>query len=187
MLAYVFWHWRKESVDREEYEHDLSHFHRTLASNKPAGFISSTVFSLSGADWLSAPAIAYEEWYLLKDSAAMDPLNYAAVHDACTEPHNRVAMKAAGGTGGLYRLRQGDDKLSGATHATWLNKPEVVSYPDFYQSLEPVTNQKGVALWGRQMTLGPTTEFCIHSQEGTVIQTPCPGKTYQLALVWTDD
>ena len=79
MLAYVFWHWRNDRVSREEYETDLRRFHQTLASNKSAGFNGSTVLSIEGAEWLDAPGTTYEEWYLLDDSAAMDPLNHAAV------------------------------------------------------------------------------------------------------------
>lgn len=73
-------------------------------------------------------------------------------------------LEAADGTGGLYRLRAGTADLAQAKFATWLSKPAGVSYKDFYTELEPLTTQPGVALWGRQMTLGPTTEFCIHSQ-----------------------
>ncbi len=36
-------------------------------------------------------------------------------------------------------------------------------YDDFYKLLAHVTAQPGVALWGRQMVLGPTSEFCLHS------------------------
>ena len=139
-------------------------FHRTLAANKAPGFQRSVVFSISGADWLKTDGEAFEEWYLLDDSAAMDPLNYAAVSGACEEPHNRVAREAADGTGGLYRLRAGAADLAQAKFATWLSKPPGVSYKDFYAALEPFTSHPGVALWGRQMTLGPTAEFCLHSQ-----------------------
>ena len=92
-------------------------------------------------------------------------MNEAAVSGACEEPHNRVAREAADGTGGLYRLRAGSaTDMAHAKFAVWLSKPAGVSYKDFYTELEPVTSQPGVALWGRQMTLGPTTEFCLHSQ-----------------------
>ena len=73
----------------------------------PAGFQQSVVFRIRGASWLNTSDEAYEEWYLLDDSAAMDPLNEAAVSGACEEPHNRVAREAADGIGGLYRLREG--------------------------------------------------------------------------------
>jgi hypothetical protein len=170
MLAYVFWHWPQPQVERGSYENHLTEFHRTLAANKPSGFRESVVFRISNANWLKTDGEAYEEWYLLDDSAAMDPLNEAAVTGVCEEPHNRVAREAADGTGGLYRLRAGAEDLSEAKFAAWLSKPNGVSYKDFYASLQPLTSKPGVALWGRQMTLGPTTEFCIHSP--TQIQNP---------------
>lgn len=172
MLAYVFWHWPQTSVDPDAYVEHLVHFHQTLAAHKPSGFQRSVVFRIRGANWLNTNDEAYEEWYLLDDSAAMDRLNEAAVSGACEEPHNKVAREAADGTGGLYRLRSGEEDLAQAKSALWLSKPEGVSYKDFYAALEPLTSQHGVALWGRQMTLGPTTEFCIHSQ--TSVQLP-PG------------
>ena len=163
MLAYVFWHWPRPEIERGQYLDHLIEFHRTLAANKSPGFQRSVVFRISGAEWLKTDGEAFEEWYLLDDSAALDPLNDAAVSGACEEPHNRVAREAADGTGGLYRLRAGTGDLAEAKFATWLSKPAGVSYPNFYAELESLTSQPGVALWGRQMTLGPTTEFCIHS------------------------
>ena len=163
MLAYVFWHWPQPQIETGSYVDHLVEFHRTLAANKPNGFRESVVFRISNANWLKTDGEAYEEWYLLDDSAAMDRLNDAAVTGVCEEPHNRVAREAADGTGGLYRLRAGVGDLREAKFAVWLSKPNGVSYKDFYAGLEPITSQPGVALWGRQMTLGPTTEFCIHS------------------------
>jgi hypothetical protein len=164
MLAYVFWHWPQPAVERAAYEDHLRDFQQTLAANKSRGFQQSVVFRMRGASWLNTSDEAYEEWYLLDDSAAMDPLNEAAVSGACEEPHNRVAREAADGTGGLYRLRAGVENLDQAKFAIWLSKPTGVSYKNFYADLQSLTSQSGVALWGRQMTLGPTTEFCIHSQ-----------------------
>lgn len=164
MLAYVFWHWPRPEIERGQYLDHLIDFHRTLAANKSPGFQQSVVFLFTGANWLKTDGEVFEEWYLLDDSAAMDPLNEAAVTGACEEPHNRVARAAADGTGGLYRLRAGTEDLAEAKFATWLSKPAGATYKDFYAGLESLTSQPGVALWGRQMTLGPTTEFCLHSQ-----------------------
>src|ERR1044071_1553361 len=163
MFAYVFWHWPQPSIDRGAYEDHLREFQQTLAANKSSGFQQSVVFRIRGASWLNTSDEAYEEWYLLDDSAAMDPLNEAAVSGACEEPHNRVAREAADGTGGLYRFRNGQENFAQSKFALWLSKPSGVSYNDFYSTLQPLTSQPGVGLWGRQMTLGPTTEFCIHS------------------------
>ena len=180
MLAYVFWHWPQPSIDRDAYEDHLREFQQTLAANKSSGFQQSVVFRIRGASWLNTSDEAYEEWYLLDDSAAMDPLNEAAVSGACEEPHNRVAREAADGTGGLYRLREGIEDLSQANFAIWLSKPAGVSYKTFYADLQSLTSQRGVALWGRQMTLGPTTEFCIHSQ--TPIQLPQGHSGHSISL-----
>jgi hypothetical protein len=164
MLAYVFWHWPQSSVERDAYEDHLREYQQTLAANKSIGFQQSVVFRIRGVSWLNTSDEAYEDWYLLDDSAAMDALNDAAVSGACEEPHNRVAREAADGRGGLYRLREGVENLEQAKFAIWLSKPAGVSYKTFYADLQSLTSQPGVALWGRQMTLGPTTEFCIHNQ-----------------------
>ena len=122
------------------------------------------VFRIRGANWLNTSDEAYEEWYLLDDSAAMDRLNDAAVSGACEEPHNRVAREAADGTGGLYRLREGLENLDQAKIRDLAKQTRRC----FLQKLlrrNAITNLAARRrLWGRQMTLGPTTEFCIHSQ-----------------------
>ena len=161
MLAYVFWHWPQPGVDTGTYVEHLIAFHQTLAANKPDGFQGSRVFRIRGASWLDTKGDAFEDWYLLDDSAALDVINHAAVSGPCEGPHNLVAREAAGGTAGLYRLRAGT--IDDARYAVWLSKPDGISYTDFYSMLEPVVTVNGAALWGRQMTLGPTTEFVIHS------------------------
>src|ERR1044071_6873387 len=184
MFAYVFWHWPQPSIDRGAYEDHLREFQQTLAANKSSGFRESVVFRIRGASWLSTNDEVYEEWYLLDDSAAMDPLNEAAVSGACEEPHNRVAREAADGTGGLYRLREGVESLDQAKFALWLSKPAGVSYKNFYSDLQSLTSQSGVALWGRQMTLGPTTDFCIHSQNPIELLPGYSGHTLNLHLIY---
>ena len=180
MLAYVFWHWPQENIARSAYLDHLADFHQTLAANKPVGFQRSVVFSIKGANWLKTTGEAFEEWYLLDDSAAMDRINVAAVSGACEEPHNRVAREAADGTAGLYSLRAGDEDLAQARFAVWLSKPAGVSYKDFDSNLQSITSQPGVALWSRQMVLGPTTEFCLHSPTRIELE----GHPLSLEPVW---
>jgi hypothetical protein len=184
MLAYVFWHWPQPEIAQDSYVDHLTAFHDTLAANKPSGFHESVVFRVRGASWLKTNDEAYEEWYLLDDSAAMDPLNDAAVSGACEEPHNRVAREAADGIGGLYRLRAGAEELAQAKFALWLSKPSGVSYKNFYATLQPLTSQDDTALWGRQMTLGPTTEFCIHSMNPIELPAGYSGLSMPLPLIW---
>src|SRR5712692_4674821 len=109
MLAYVFWHWRYPRVDQAAYWQFLADFHSALNAHKPPGFQYSAVFQLDHAPWIaeSGGVEVCEDWYVLDNSAALDVLNEAAVSGPCREPHNRVAQCAAGGTGGLYRLRAG--------------------------------------------------------------------------------
>ena len=187
MLAYVFWHWPQSHIDRDSYVNHLLDFHNVLAANKPNGFHESVVFRIRGASWLNTADEAYEEWYLLDGSAAMDPLNDGAVSGVCEEPHNKVAREAADGTGGLYRLRAGHGRLSEARHALWLSKPVGVSYKDFYSALDPLTSKPGVALWGRQMTLGPTTEFCIHSTNPIELPAGYSGLQPQITPIYSRD
>ena len=184
MLAYVFWHWPQSTIDRGSYLDHLAEFHRTLASNKPPGFRRSVVFSLRGANWINTTGEAFEEWYLLDDSAVMDRLNEAAVTGACEVPHNRVAREAADGTGGLYRFRKGQEDLTQSRSAVWLSKPNGWSYRDFYEAIEPFISQPGFSLWGRQMTLGPTTEFCIHSPTRVQLPRIFGGHNIDLEVIW---
>lgn len=158
MLAYVFWHWSQPGVDADTYVGHLVAFHRTFNANKPIGFQGSRVFRIRGASWLATTGDAYEDWYLLDDSAALDRINEAAVSGVCEAPHNLVAREAAGGTAGLYRLKDGP-MLDEPRFATWLSKPDGLSYAGFYSMLA------GNCLWQRQMTLGPTTEFVIHAMD----------------------
>jgi len=183
MLAYVFWHWRQPSVDASIYETDLIQFHETLQSNRSAGFYRSGVFLIENAPWLAIDSAAYEEWYLLEGSAAMDRINHAAVHGPCEEPHNRVAKKALGGVGGLYRLRAGRETLDTARYATWCSKPNGVSYADFDARLGPVVAENAT-LWARQMTLGPTTEFCLHHSSDIQLPPELTRTTLSLKTIW---
>jgi hypothetical protein len=187
MLAYVFWHWPQSSVDSKQYEADLVQFQQTLQANKPTGFQRSVVFAIEQAFWLKTDGVVYEEWYLLDDSAALDRLNYAAVNGPCEEPHNQVARNAADGTGGLYRLRLGSDQLETAKIATWLSKPAGVSYPVFDAQMQSVIVENNGTLWARTMTLGPTTEFCLHSSADIPLSSEFNPTSLMLNQIWLGD
>jgi hypothetical protein len=165
MLAYVFWHWPKSDVAVEHYVLKLGAFHESLAMNAPAGFSHSLVFELRKPRWLQASSIAFEDWYLVEDSAALDKLNFVAISGNNELPHNQVAFDAAGGTAGLYRLRLGDlQSLGRSPQVTWFSKSPGASYADLFSKLNALCSSAGVGLWCRQMTLGPTTEFCLRSE-----------------------
>ena len=164
-LAYVFWHWPRPTISREDYLEKLRLFHASLAANPSDGFSQSLVFESPAPPWLNADSVAYEDWYLVDDSAALDKLNFAAVSGRNEKPHNTVAVEAEGGIAGLYRLKQGDgSSLARAKFALWFSKSTSLSYPDLYSKLSTLSSQNGVGLWCRQMTLGPTNEFCFRSE-----------------------
>jgi hypothetical protein len=163
MLAYVFWHWKRADVSAPDYEERLRQFHRALSDSPPPGFSQSAALALSGAPWANDGGDAYEDWYLVQDSAALDPLNAAAVSASRQLPHDEAAARAAGGAAGLYRLRAGQ-AVRTPNVALWFEKPVGWSYRKLFAELEPLTSN-GAALWGRQMTLGPAREFCLHAAE----------------------
>ncbi len=155
MLAYVFWHRPAAETDSALYERALAEFHRALAAAPPPGFQRSWAFQLAEVPWLGGPG--YEDWYLVDDFAALGELNEAAVSASRKAPHDAVARLAADGTAGVYRLVAGEPN-PGAPRAAWLSKPARKTYPAFLAEIGAL----GTAAWQRQMTLGPTPEFCVH-------------------------
>ena len=161
MLAFVFWHWPFPDVGPRRYERSLVKFHESLAKAKPEGFCGSFTFRIEGAPWLTDWEHSYQDVYLLEGSVALDRLNAASVGEISGEVHDVVAREAAGGTGGLYQLREGQVDVPRASCGIWLPKLRSTSYKDFYSQLQPWTEQPGVSLWRRHLVLGPTPEFCL--------------------------
>ncbi|HVS20416.1 MAG TPA: hypothetical protein VHD88_01145 [Pyrinomonadaceae bacterium] len=184
MLAYVFWHWPSAEVNSEAYQKALLEFHQSLSAHKPAGFLYSIVFRIRGAPWLAANVEGYEDWYIVDGSGALDVLNEAAVTYPSKQFHDRAAKRAAGGTAGLYRFRRGQIDFSQARFGLWLSKPTGTSYDDFYASLSQVTSAPAVALWGRQMVLGPTPEFFVLSPEKISLNESFNALTTGIELIW---
>lgn len=183
MLAYVFWHWPRPGIPRDEYERRQRSFHASLARSGAPGFLRSTSAGLAGAPWANGGADAYEDWYLVDGSAALDPLNDAAVSAARERPHAEAAAVAAGGTAGLYRLRLGD-ALARPAHATWFAKPADRGYAQLFEELRPVVEGGGMALWCRQMVLGPSPEFCLHGDAPAALPDAWEALRIPLRHVW---
>jgi hypothetical protein len=163
MLAYVFWHWKQSGVTADRYEHALRQFHAALALHPPAGFQRSWSVAISGAIWTPPGTDAYEDWYLLDDSGGLDLLNESAVTASRQLPHDTVAAMARGGSAGLWRMRDEGQPVASPTHAYWFGKPTGMSYSALGQLVTQTTSGLEVALWTRQMVLGPAPEFCLHT------------------------
>lgn len=173
LLAYVFWHWPSASTDPSDYEDDLVAFHASVSCAPPAGFLCSAAFQVTGAPWLPQQRDCYEDWYLVRDWAAVGALNANAVAPAHTKAHNRVARHAESGAGGLYALRAGDG-VPGGTAATWFTKPVGWSYADIESALE-TSLDRGLTLWQRQMLLSPAPEFCLRGDAAPDLAAPLHG------------
>jgi hypothetical protein len=185
MLAYVFWHWPRSAVRSEAYEQLQRDFQRALAQTAPPGFRGSVVFRLDGqAAWLG-DAPAYADWYLFDSSAALDPLNVAAVSGFCEEPHARVAGAALAGAGSLFGLRSGTAELAAARSAAWFAKPSGMPYETFYNAVQSVPGIDGASVWRRQMVLGPTPEFGILSSAPVPLPERFQPSLLGLTPIWT--
>lgn len=183
MLAYVFWHWRRPAFERDAYEALQRGFHAALAQHPPAGFRRSIVFAIPALPWDRGGPPAYEDWYLLDGSAALDPLNDAAVAAPLREAHDAAAQAAAGGTAGLYRVWSGAAHARTPRFATWLDKPPDMGYPDFQRLLAPLVGEGGL-LWRRQMTLGRAPECCLQTSAPPALPAPLAGEPAELRAVW---
>ena len=185
MLAYVFWHWAESAASPESYEEMLRAFHRALAVHPPDGFRGSAALRIEGAGWVPAGR-GYEDWYLIEDFAALGVLNEAAVSGLRQAPHDQVAQLARGGTAGLYRLIAGRPEFKAARWASWLSKPRGTSYPEFYDELRPWPERPETTLWQRQMTLGPTSEFCLQSREKVELPEQFASTAVALTPLWSE-
>jgi len=161
-LLYVFWHWKRPSIQRAAYETHQRSFHAMFEAHPPEGFVSSSSSLVEGAPWANVGDIAYEDRYCLHDAGALDTLDRSVAIAPYREAHGSAAKGAAGGVAGLYRVRLGAP-LRGPRHALWFGKGEGVSYDDMVGLLAPLIREAESVLWMRRMVLGPTPEFCLQS------------------------
>lgn len=138
---------------------------------------------LAGAQWANQGGAAYEDWYRVRDMASLALLNEAAVSGPRKPPHDAVARLAAGGIAGLYELKFGA-LLEPPKTATWFGKPSGMAYAALFALLEPVVTAAQGALWMRQMTLGPTQEFCLHSAAPVELPSIIAASVLSLEPVW---
>ena len=183
MLAYAFWHWKQPQVSAETYEARQRDFQAALAAHPPEGFLRGSTARISGAPWAAAGDAAYEDWYVVRGMGALEALNDAAVTASRRAPHDAVASLAAGGAAGLYGLKAGSP-ISAPTVATWFRKPSGLRYDALFEALAPIVATAPASLWMRQMVLGPTPEFCLHSLREVELPAGVSGHVLSLQPVW---
>jgi hypothetical protein len=186
LLAYVFWHWRQPSAAADTYEAAQLAFQRALAESPSVGFVRSFSHAIAGAPWANNGGEAYEDWYLVHDSAALDPLDEAAVTAGRRTAHDAAASLAAAGTAGLYQLRIGSAPAAPRS-AQWFAKPAGMSYSQLFAAVEPALAPVDGSLWMRRMTLGPATEFCVLAREPAALAPQFQMVAFPLRPVWSDD
>src|SRR5207248_3961836 len=77
MLAWIFWHTRLPEVIEDDYVDALRAFHIRIADAKPDGFLGVRTLRYDTVPWLVSPAEVYEDWYFVRDCAALDVLDEA--------------------------------------------------------------------------------------------------------------
>jgi hypothetical protein len=159
VLAYVFWH-RPAAGAGEEYEAGLRAFQAALRAQPPEGFAGCWTYRPDGSPAGEPWGDAYEDWYLVRDWAALGVLNAGAVDAGHRDPHDAVARLAAEGTAGVYALVAGEASRPRAVRATF-DKPPGMAYGAFLEAVGDPGD--GGALWQRQMTLGPGPEFRLYA------------------------
>ena len=150
------------------YEAAPARFHAALGAAPPPGFLRLALAGARAArPGRRAAAEAYEDWYLLEGSAALDPLNDGGGHrlapgaPRCRRRRRRRAARPDSTRSAWAR------RAAPPGTATWFAKPAGMSYGALFATLEPLVRAQEGALWCRQMTLGPALEFCLHTSRPT--------------------
>ncbi len=178
MLAYVFWHAVPDVLATAEYEKKLLYFSHALANAKIPGLLGNASYAINQTPWLGEPG--YEDWAWLEGSWALDTLNERAVSGAMEQPHNMIAqMTKHGGFGALYYLVAGNHKIPADSKVMWLSRPRGINWRDIMPTIMKSANSE-VAVWRRQMVLGPSTEFAVMGPSNLTLAVPEGWKCLQV-------
>lgn len=183
MLAYVFWHWRRFGIPSNDYESRLVNFHHAMKDAPPTGFTWSSCLAVSNEPWANDGKDAYEDWYCITETGALDALNDAAISASRQASHDAAAAAVHDGSAGLYRLKFGDPQQA-PSYAHWFGKPDGWTYQKFFETIEPLAHGHGRALWKRQMALGPAREFCLHAPEQVTLPVGFVGQAIKIRSVF---
>jgi hypothetical protein len=88
------------------------------------------------------------------------------------QPHDAVArMTKHGGFGALYYLVAGSHKIPADSKVIWLSRPRGIKWRDVMPSIMQSANSE-VAVWRRQMVLGPSSEFAVIGPSNLTLAVP---------------
>ncbi len=164
-LAYVFWHWPRPDVPLESYEAKLLSFIKGLSSAQVPGLREALSFRVGPLPWGPEHSTFYEDWYVVKDFSSLDILANAAVSGSAGKAHQTIVKDYMKGAGGVFRLVTNDIRLSESRFVSWTDKAIGPSYSSYIEEITKFTGDGKADTWQRQLALGPSREFCIHSRE----------------------
>lgn len=180
MLVYVFWHHPRAGVALDEYAGALLAFESVFKAQGHVEDIQS--FRMEPVSWFGGGRHVYTDWYVMTDSARLDPVNEHAVTGPCEQPHRAVAAMAGAGAGSLYDLTHAGCRVGQARHGVWFSKPNGMAYAALRELLAAV-QVEGVCLLQRRMGLGPSPEFCLLGVEPIELPRSLTGETRALAPI----
>ena len=183
MIALVFWNSCREPAAAGAYRHALVEFHRSLNALKPAGFRYSATFETGSLPWFRSALPVYEDWYVLRDFAAIDALDRAVLDEAALSSHRFLMKNTGAALGTIVGLNAGPIRIHEFAAAHWLSRPGGVSMGDVVADATRAAPGARCSVWTRALGLGPC-EHCILTTGEASFPPGCDAVCVRRSTVW---